>query len=215
MEIFRGKKYIFSRGIAFYPEKEMQLLKKQGEKGWHFRKMNQVGLLVFEKGKSEELSEYLVIYKQAGWENIANYKKRYFYFKADCGTPTIYSDAESYWIRMKKEWNWLLIRSLAYLPIGIVLLIMLFFTKTSKTIFFANLWIRTMLIFFGILFTVLPLGVAISVIFSLVIYRDRTKYYNQPERFARKQKVLRDSIILAMIGFIVGMLVSILLRNSF
>lgn len=229
MEIFRGKKYIFSRGIAFYPEKEMQLLKKQGEKGWHFRKMNQVGLLVFEKGKSEEkeysvdffdgsseeLSEYLVIYKQAGWENIANYKKRYFYFKADCGTPTIYSDAESYWIRMKKEWNWLLIRSLAYLPIGIVLLIMLFFTKTSKTIFFANLWIRTVLIFFGMLFTVLPLGVAISVIFSLVIYRDRTKYYNQPERFARKQKVLRDSIILAMIGFIVGMLVSILLRNSF
>lgn len=143
MGMFKGKKYIFSRGIAFYPEKEMQLLKKEAQKGWHFRKMNQVGLLVFEKGNAEEkeysvdffdgtsdeLSEYLVIYKQAGWENIANYKKKYFYFKADCGTPTIYSDSESYWLRMKKEWYWLLFRSLVYLPIGITLLLVFFLLK--------------------------------------------------------------------------------------
>ncbi|MBO0475028.1 DUF2812 domain-containing protein [Enterococcus ureasiticus] len=52
--MFKGKKYIFSKGIAFYPEKEMQILKRQARKGWHFKKMNELGFLVFEKGSPEE-----------------------------------------------------------------------------------------------------------------------------------------------------------------
>ncbi|MBO0466588.1 DUF2812 domain-containing protein [Enterococcus plantarum] len=72
----------------------MQLLKRQAQDGWHFEKMNQAGFIVFEKGNpekkdfsvdffegsSEELSEYLVIYKEAGWKNIGNYKDKYYYF---------------------------------------------------------------------------------------------------------------------------------------
>lgn len=229
MNMFKGKKYIFSRGIAFYPEKEMQLLKKQASKGWHFKKMSHIGFLVFEKGTPEdkafsvdffdglpeELSEYLVIYQEAGWENIANYKKKYFYFKADCDTPTIYSDSESYWLRMKKEWIWLSIRSLFYFPLGIGLLILLFLTKTLQEHFLYSLGIRTLLAFIGMLCIALPIGVAINVAFSLIIYSDRTKYYNQPERFAKRQKIVRDSLFLAMIGFMIGVLISILLKNSF
>lgn len=229
MSMIKRKKYIFSRGIAFYPEKEMELLKKQAKKGWHFKKMNHFGFLVFVKGESEEkdfsvdffdgspeeLSEYLVIYKQAGWENIANYKRKYFYFKANCDTPTIYSDSESYWIRMKKEWIWLLIRSLIYLPIGIGLLSLLFLTKKNPSNFLSTTSIRALLAFLGMLFIALPIGVAINVAFSLVIYSDRTKYYNQPERFAKRQKIFRDSIFLAMIGFVVGILISVLLKNSY
>ncbi|MEI5988697.1 DUF2812 domain-containing protein [Enterococcus crotali] len=228
MKMFKGKKYIYSRGIAFYPEKEMQLLKKQAEKGWHFKKMNQAGFLVFEKGRSEEkefsvdffdgsseeLSEYLVIYEQAGWEYITNYKDKYFYFKADCDTPTIYSDSESYWIRMKKEWLWLLVRTLIYLPVGIGLLVLLWLTKASENSLMSNIAVRGGLFFSGTLFTVLPIGVVISIIFSLVIYSDRTKYYNQPERFAKRQKIFRDAIVLAMIGFVVGALLSMFLKNS-
>lgn len=229
MNMFKGRKYIFSRGVAFYPEKEMQLLRKQANKGWHFKKMNHMGFLVFEKGKAEdkafsvdffdgtpeELSEYLVIYEEAGWKNIANYKKKYFYFKADYGTPTIYSDPESYWLRMKKEWVWLSLRSLIYLPLGIGLLVLLFLTKTTQVNVLSSLSVRTLLAFLGMLFIAIPIGVVINVIFSLVIYSDRTKYYNQPERFAKRQKIVRDSLFLAIIGFIVGVLISILLKNSF
>lgn len=229
MKMFMGKKYIYSRGIAFYPEKEMQLLKKQAEKGWHFKKMNQVGFLVFEKGRSEnkefsvdffdgsseELSEYLVIYEQAGWEYITNYKDKYFYFKADCDTPTIYSDSESYWIRMKKEWLWLLVRTLIYLPVGIGILMLLLLTKATRNSLLSNIIVRDSLLLLGGLFTALPIGVIVSVAFSLVIYSDRIKYYNQPERFAKRQKIFRDAIFLAMIGFVVGLLLSILLKSSF
>ncbi|OJG92276.1 hypothetical protein RV15_GL003378 [Enterococcus silesiacus] len=227
--MFKGKKYICSRGVAFYPEKEMQVLKKQAEKGWQFKKMNQAGFLVFEKGRSEEkafsvdffdgsseeLSEYLVIYEQAGWEYITNYKDKYFYFKADCDTPTIYSDSESYWIRMKKEWLWLLVRTLIYLPVGIGLLVLLLLTKATENSMLSNIVVRGTLLFLGTLFTALPIGVVISVLFSLVIYSDRTKYYNQPERFAKRQKIVRDAIFLTIIGFVVGVLLSILLKNSF
>ncbi|EOI00335.1 hypothetical protein UAY_01438 [Enterococcus moraviensis ATCC BAA-383] len=228
MKMFRGKKYIYSRGIAFYPEKEMQLLKKLANKGWHFKRMNQVGFLVFEKGmpedkefsvdffdgSSNELSEYLVIYKQAGWENVANYKKKYFYFKADRGTPTIYSDPESYWIRMKKEWIWLLIRSFIYLPLGIGLLTFIALTKDTSNTILATSGIRIILIISAMVFTALPIGVAICVIFSLVMYNDRTNYYNRPEYFAKRQRIVRDSILLAVIGFIIGLLFSIILKDS-
>lgn len=229
MSIFKGKKYIYSKGIAFYPEKEMQLLKRQADEGWQFKKMNQAGFLVFEKGTPEEkdfsvdfftgspneLSEYLVIYEESGWKNISNYKNKYYYFKAERNTPTIYSDSESYWIRMKKEWLWLFFRTLIYLPIGICILMLVFLTKEMQNAILANVVVRGILLSIGMLFTLLPLGIALTVAFSLVIYKDRTKYYNHPERFAKRQKVFRDSIVLAILGAIVGMLFSVLLANLF
>ncbi|MGG5340607.1 DUF2812 domain-containing protein [Enterococcus sp. AZ192] len=229
MKMVRGKKYIFSRGVAFYPEKEMQILKMMAEDGWLFRKMNRLGFLVFEKGEpeqknfsvdffegsKEELSEYLVIYEQAGWENIANYKNKYFYFKADLDTPTIYSDPESYWQRMKKEWLWMLRSYWIYFPIGLILLGILLHTKESNNLILSNLAFRVVLMFVGMLFVALPPGVVISVIFSLVFYRDRTKYYNHPERFAKRQKVMRDSLFLGAIGFVLGVMVSLILGETF
>ncbi|MFD2305769.1 DUF2812 domain-containing protein [Enterococcus termitis] len=228
-DMVREKKYIFSRGIAFYPEKEMLLLKKQAEQGWHFRKINRWGFLVFEKGQpekknfsvdffdgsSDELSEYLVIYKQAGWENIGSHKKKYYFFKADCTTPTIYSDPESYWLRMKKEWLWLLKCYLIYFPLGVACLGLLILTKATKNPLLANVAVRVILTFFGMFFAALPLGVVVSVLFSLVIYKDRINYYNQPERFAHRQKVLRDSLFLGGIGFFLGIIISLISGYSF
>ncbi|WP_430598478.1 DUF2812 domain-containing protein [Enterococcus sp. AZ177] len=203
----------------------MQLLKRQAEDGWHFEKMNQAGFLVFEKGNPEKKdfsvdffegsSEYLVIYKEAGWKNIGNYKDKYYYFKAERETPTIYSDSDSYRIRMKKEWLWLFLRALIYLPIGICFLMLVFLTKESQNDILGNVFVRGILLSLGTMLTVLPLGVTVTIVFSLIIYRDRTKYYHHPERFAKRQKVLRDSIVLAILGAIVGMLFSLLLKTFF
>nr|WP_206911336.1 DUF2812 domain-containing protein [Enterococcus sp. DIV0849a]MBO0432933.1 DUF2812 domain-containing protein [Enterococcus sp. DIV0849a] len=157
----------------------------------------------------------MIIYEQAGWENIGNYKEKYYYFKADCDTPTIYSDSESYWIRMKKEWIWLFVRTLIYLPFGISIFMLVLLTKETKNNILSNVVVRGILLSLGMLFTILPLGIAFTIVFSLVIYRDRSKYYNHPERFAKRQKVFRDSILLAILGAGVGILFSVLLKNFF
>ncbi|MFD1899795.1 hypothetical protein GQR36_06215 [Enterococcus termitis] len=68
---------------------------------------------------------------------------------------------------------------------------------------------------FGMFFAALPLGVVVSVLFSLVIYKDRINYYNQPERFAHRQKVLRDSLFLGGIGFFLGIIISLISGYSF
>lgn len=221
--IINGKKYIFSRGVAFYPEKEMEILKEQAQQGWEFRKMNVLGFLTFTKaapenkkfsvdffsGSKDDLEEYLSLYKEAGWESIATYKKKYFYFKADPYTPTIYSDEESYGVRMYKEWVWMFWQHLLSIPIGLLLFwvaVQMGKWKMVHTVWFIS--VRMLLMFFGTFFTVMPLSVILNVVFSLIIYKDRRKFYNRPEQFAKKQKFRRDMIVLMIIGAIIGALMS-------
>lgn len=221
--IINGKKYIFSRGVAFYPEREMEILKEQAQQGWAFQKMNGFGLLKFSKaapenkkfsvdffsGSKDELDEYLSIYAEAGWTYVATYKKKYFYFKADPYTPTIYSDEESYGMRMYKEWIWMFWQNLFCIPIGLIfiwLTIQMGKWDVPHTTLFISL--RMFVIFFGTFFTVMPLAIIINVIFSLIIYKDRKKFYDRPEQFAKKQKYWRDIIVLMIIGAILGALMS-------
>ncbi|MGL4694750.1 DUF2812 domain-containing protein [Enterococcus larvae] len=221
--IINGKKYVFSRGVAFYPEKEMEILKKQAQQGWAFQKLNAFGLLKFSKadpenkkfsvdffsGSKTDISEYLSFYEEAGWECITAYKGKYFYFKADPCTPTIYSDEESYGLRMYKEWMWMFWRNLLCIPIGLV-----FFWLNVKlgqwdiphnSLFFST---RMLLLFVGTFLTAMPLSIIINVIFSLVIYKDRRKFYDRPEQFAKKQRYVRDLTILMVIGAVIGALMA-------
>lgn len=221
--IINGKKYIYSRGVAFYPEKEMEILKEQAQQGWKFQKMNALGLLKFSKatpenkkfsvdffsGSKDDLDEYLSFYEEAGWEYVATYKKKYFYFKADPYTPTIYSDEESYGARMYKEWVWMFWQNLFSIPIGLLLFFLnVLMGKWDVPHHFLFITARMFLMFFGTFFTVMPLSVIINVIFSLIIYKDRRKFYDRPEQFAKKQKFRRDIIVLMIIGAILGALMS-------
>lgn len=217
--IINGKKYISSRGVAFYPEKEMEALKEQAQQGWQFQKMTALGLLKFSKaapenkkfsvdffsGSKEEIDEYLSFYEEAGWEYVADYKKKYFYFKAEPYTPTIYSDEESYGTRMYKEWLWMFWQNLLCIPIGLALFwlnIQMGHWSLPHNFFFVSS--RGLLLFFATFFTAMPLSIIINVIFSLVIYKDRRKFYDRPEQFAKKQRLIRDMLILMLIGAIIG-----------
>ncbi|MBL1228534.1 DUF2812 domain-containing protein [Enterococcus sp. BWB1-3] len=221
--IIKDKNYVFSRGVAFYPEKEMELLKEQLKHGWHFIKLNSLGFLVFEKGEiedkkfsvdffsgsKEELDEYLTIYEEAGWEYVADYKKKYYYFQAEPSALTIYSDEDSYSVRMRQEWLWNFKSSLTYVPIGLLIYFITYLTRQSDSSH-GILYIisRALLFFFGTIFTVLPFSVLLNILFSMLFYKDRKKFFNRPEIFAKRQRLWRDLIILMFFGAIVGMILS-------
>ncbi|EOL43215.1 hypothetical protein I580_00768 [Enterococcus caccae ATCC BAA-1240] len=121
------------------------------------------------------MSEYLVIYKKASWENFANYRGNYSYFKTSYATLIIYSDTESYWARMKNEWIWLLVHTLIYLPVGMSLLLFILSAKNSQNTMGTIIALREVLLFLVMLDIILPIGVDISVAFSFNFYRDQTK----------------------------------------
>lgn len=213
-----GKKYLFSKGIAFYPEQEMETLKSEAKKGWHFQKLNVLGLLVFKRGeledkqfsvdfytgKKEEVAEYLSIYNEAGWQCISNFKQKYFYFKADIDTPAIYSEAESYLARIKKEWQWLFLHSLWSIPFSVLFGAAAFFMKGIQT----GNWVLSILhsILFLTMWILLiwPVAVGFSILFSYFVYRNRPDYYNCPQKFAKKQRFVRDLLLLALFGAVIG-----------
>ncbi|MGC6769970.1 DUF2812 domain-containing protein [Enterococcus sp. LJL128] len=226
--IIKGKKYVLSKGVALYPEKEMEVLREQAQLGWQFIKLNNFGFLEFQKnapeikkfsvdffsGERDELDDYLTIYQEAGWECISNHKKKYFYFKADPCVSSIYSDEESYWLRMRKEWLWMFWRNLLFVPFGLLLYWLAFLTREPHTSVTALYLISRFILFLlGTVFTVMPLSIAINVVYSLVFYRDRRKFFSRPEQFAKRQKVFRDIIILTIIGGIIGIFLSILLQG--
>lgn len=50
----RKTKYLYSLGVAYYPEKEMMRLQEQAAKGWQFVYMNQFGFLKFIQSQPQE-----------------------------------------------------------------------------------------------------------------------------------------------------------------
>ena len=226
--IIRRKKYVFSRGVAFYPEKEMELLRVMAKQGWHLKRMNGLGFLEFVQGDCEdqrfsvdfftgskaELDDYLAIYQEAGWTYVANFKEKYFYFKADPCTPAIYSDEESYSQRMREEWRWNFFSSLVYLPVGLVLYYVAYLTKQPEVGHtFLYILSRILLFITATFFTVMPISIFINVLFSKIFYKDRKKFFSRPEVFAKRQRLWRDMIALMIIGGLFGILLSILLGD--
>ena len=50
----RKTKYLYSLGVAYYPEKEMMRLLEQAAYGWQFVLLNQFGFLKFIQSQPQE-----------------------------------------------------------------------------------------------------------------------------------------------------------------
>ena len=225
--IIKNKKYLLSNGVMFYPEMEMTLLKEQALEGWQFMRMTCFGVLIFKKAKKEEkqfavdfydgekadIPDYLSLYEEAGWHAIYNYQKKYFYFEAPMNALPIYTDPQSYQERIYKEWRWAIFRSFLTLPLGAVFLYSLIVSKHEIGTILSNDWIRFFLYLFGFLLVLWPICMIASVLFSGFTYGKRAKFYKKPDLFAKKQKKIRDVIILMIIGGIIGGCVSLLVGN--
>ncbi|MGM0240119.1 MULTISPECIES: DUF2812 domain-containing protein [Enterococcus] len=215
------KKYLLSLGVAFYPEKEMLRLEKQAAKGWEFEKLNIFGFLVFKKGvpqnrqyavdyfsgKSEDLSEYLEMYQISGWQKVSDFRKKYYFFSADKDTPSIFSDEESYREKFKLEWRYNFLRSLIYALFGFIVLVAISFIQAAE-------WpvpngLLLFIAFFGLFGVFFPIGIFATMLFYKLFYRDRTRYYNQPDKFAKKQSFIRDQSILMIIGAVIGAVIGV------
>ena len=223
--IIKNRKYLITSGVMFYPELEMTILKKQALQGWKFVRMTSFGVLVFKKGCPEEkqfavdfydgekndIPDYLALYEEAGWKAIYNYRKKYFYFEAPLNASPIYTDPQSYRERIYKEWSWAVFRSLITFPIGIAMIYLLIITRQETGTPLSNEWIRFFLYFFGFLFAFWPVGMIVNVLFSRLTYGKRIEFYKEPEKFAKKQRKIRDVIILMIIGGFMGGCISFLM----
>ena len=219
------KKYLFSFGINYYAEKECLRMQEQARKGWSFVKMNSLGLLSFERKPAEEkqfavdfyrgdnapeeIQEYLDIYEASGWEYISSYRKKYFFFKANLDVPKIFSDKASYEDRLKAESKWLFKRSfvvglIGLLFTGVILAIRYFNTASEVLDFFLGM---------SLPFALFPIMFLAVTWFMNSRYKNRADSYQSPEAFAKKQRVLTDTLLCifigALIGFLIGLLFSI------
>lgn len=136
-------KYRFCSGLAIFPEHDMKMLSKMSSSGWHLKSLSGF-MYSFEKGEPTKYiyslnleqsvdDEMLSLYRESGWEPIIA-EKGYQIFRAENGTPPIFSDRESE-IQMLNENKITLRKSSAISFLAVILCMILFvFTNIPNTV---------------------------------------------------------------------------------
>ncbi len=215
------KKYLYSLGVSFYAEKEMLRLEEQARKGWQFVKMNRWGFLVFEKAAAQEkqfavdfytgsdtaaeIAEYLEMYEASGWTYISDYQKKYFYFMADKATPKIFSDQISYAERLAAEQKWSF-KNAFKLPLAGALIVALITVLLHYGVIGKQFFVGIIL-GLGLGMIIFPFTYLLFSLFMNWRYKNRAEFYQQPEAFAKKQRVWLDSLMNMLIGLLLGGLI--------
>lgn len=221
--VIGDKKYIYSKGLAFYAELESQRLEKELANGWLIESINFLGWYKLKKVKKEEahvvidffpdkkaeLADYLEFYQASGWNKVASYRNRYFVFKAPINTESVYTDEESYTTRIKKESIWFMLNSLIVSVFGIIWLFLLNSQKFGIGFSKENFWYG-FLQGIGVALLSFPLLILILIIYYKVVYLRRSSYFKKPENYAKKQRFIRDIFVTMLIGAIVGGLLGFL-----
>lgn len=98
-------KYRLCGGLALMPNRDMALLKRMSQKGWHVCGMSASCLYRFEQGEPQDY-DYAVdlqrdftpevqdIYRAAGWQSVVA-APGWQIVRAEAGTTPLYTDAES------------------------------------------------------------------------------------------------------------------------
>jgi hypothetical protein len=212
----RKTKYLYSLGVAYYPEKEMMRLQKQASQGWQFVHMNHLGFLKFVRcqpqekkyavdffqGDKSDVDDYLAMYEAGGWEYVSSYQKRYYYFQAAVDTPPIFSDQQSYQERIDREMRYLIIRSFWLTGIGVGALLLIYLlarwlwhTYNEALGFFYGVAV-------GLILT--PATISITSLVMRCLYKNRASFYKEPEKLAKRQNFWRDTLILMGVGALIG-----------
>ena len=218
--IIREKKYIYSKGLAFYAELEGQRLEEELAKGWLIESINWFGwyklrpvekekaqiVIDFYSGDKKEVDEYLDLYEAAGWNQVMSYRNRYFVFKSDIGTPAVYSDEESFSSRLNQERRWLMWNSLYFVLASLIG----FFVLNQQAV--KEFLMQVKGIYYSLEVLCAVSLMAPLIVFSLLtyykcVYLKRTSYFKEPKKFAKKQHFILDLVIAMIIGGILGGLI--------
>lgn len=218
----RKTKHLYSLGVAYYPEKEMMRLQEQAAKGWQFVHMNQFGFLKFiqsqpqEKkfavdffqGDKSDVDEYLAMYEAGGWEYISSYKNRYYYFQAPLETPAIFSDQQSYQERIDSEARYLMKRSFGKTGVGLVILLLIYLLARWLVLTYNEILGFSYGVAVGLICAPLVIGVVSFLMRRL--YKNRASFYKEPEKLAKRQHVLRDTLLFMGVGALIGRIIGFL-----
>lgn len=105
--IWKDKRFIIGRGLAFSETKEMQHLSKLAEEGWFLESPAFCGFgyklcrgekqelqycIDYQKLTKEESIDYFDMFAAAGWNHVMTVGNVIHYFTAAPGTKPIYSD---------------------------------------------------------------------------------------------------------------------------
>ena len=166
-------KYRFCCGLAIFPEHDMKMLSRMSSSGWHLKSFS--GLMYsFERGEPEHYiysvnleksvnDDMLSLYRESGWNPVIA-QNGYQIFRAERGTPPIFSDKESE-IQMLKN-NRFTAGKLSLISfLAIVLFVfLLVFTDISDIVFLSLLliaWVCFVFSFFpfvGFCFKIIKLN---------------------------------------------------------
>ncbi|MEG0255242.1 MAG: DUF2812 domain-containing protein [Vagococcus sp.] len=219
--IIGDKKFIMSKGLAFYAELESERLEKELSKGWEIESINWLGyyrlkkvepensqvVIDFYPGNKKDVDEYIDFYEMADWKKVTSYRKRYYVFKAKKGNESVYTDEESFAFRVKKEQSWFLMNGIFVFLLGL-LFISIIHQPAIKEILSSHFFIFILLNFVGMVGVLFPVSMIITMIYFKLTYGKRTTYFNHPEKYAKKQRFLRDLFLLMLSGFVVGVILS-------
>ena len=61
----------------------------------------------------------------------------------------------------------------------------------------------------------IPIGVGLTTILMKFLYKNRASYYNEPEKLAKRQRVIRDTVILMFVGAIIGAVIGFFFSDIF
>ena len=217
-----------SKGLAFYAELESQRLEKELANGWQIEKINWFGFYQLKKiepedrqiaidfysGEKGDIEEYLSIYEASGWQKITSYRHRYFIFKAEKEHEAVYTDEESFTSRINSERVWFMLNAVVAFFIGLTAMGIMNL-KPIKEVLMIYPVVYLILSFIAGVAVAFPIATIISMIYYKVSYGKRTAYFKKPEDFARKQSFKRDSIWLLLLGFIAGILLSVIVNLFF
>lgn len=218
--IIKNNKFLLSKGLAFYTEKESLRLEEELRDGWHLKKVSYFGYYVLEQGvredkrvvidvysgKKHDIQEYYDLYQESGWEVIARHQ-RYQIFKGEREAPFVYTDEATYKDRFRYERRWLFYR---YLPTALVSLIVLWLlNQQGIRLFFQEHSVvydsLQLVLLIGLL---VPLIMASLLMYFQLVYPRRSQYYQQPEGYGKRQRFGIDMVASMVIGGILGVIIA-------
>lgn len=211
------KKYLYSKGLAFYAELESQRLEQELADGWLIESISFFGfyrlkkvekeeahmVIDFYSGKKKELDDYLELYEASGWSEVTSYRNRYFIFKAPVNTESVYTDEESLATRIRKESIWFLKNSMIVTLFGILWLYVVRNQELGIKVE-QHSFSYGFLHGIGIAFLFFPLITILLMLYYKVMYLKRSSYFKQPENYAKKQRFVRDIFVTMILGAIFG-----------
>lgn len=221
--IIKNNKFLLSKGLAFYSEKESLRLEEELRNGWHLKRIFLLGFYVLEKGekedkrvvmdvyagKKEEIQDYYDLYQYSGWERITTHQ-RYQIFKGNKEAPSVYSDEATYKARFHYERWWLFYKQL---PIGLLSLFLFVLLKQQTTsLFFKEHSIAYKGVCFMLMLGLLvPLIMGSLLLYFQLVYPRRERFYAQPERYGKRQRFGLDMVASMVIGGVFGLVIAIVM----